>query len=451
MKLILSCWAILLVFLLCSPPLSATQYYLSPSDDWYSIITGAGLAPGDEVILQSGIYTSTSSIRLGHQGTAQSPITIRAAQGANVVFTHDENHNVLELSGAQYLTLDGIEVTGGSMGIRMYENANGDDAKFITIQNSYIHDTREAAITANYANQTYEGIVIRHNEIARTGGTGEGLYLGSNDNLSQFFNGVIENNYIHHLVGTNMYGNTVTQGDGIEIKQGSYNNIIRNNVIHDVNYAGIIVYGTAGNGDNNQIYGNVIWNTNDNAIQAASNAEIYNNIIFGTVEDGFHSQEHQGAVPGDLFIAHNTIVDNTGSYGIRIAEQPTSSDIIIANNAIYTANSAEAMDPVLYGTIVSGNAVLSLSDINVITKDFFPDRFIAGANPLYAVSMDFNGDLRTILNVGAYNYNDSGNPGWQITEGFKAMTTVAIPEPATWLALCLGIGLFGRVCMRRKL
>ena len=37
-------------------------------------------------------------------------------------------------------------------------------------------------------------------------------------------------------------GATITQGDGIEIKKGSYANIVRDNVIHDVNYPGITMY-----------------------------------------------------------------------------------------------------------------------------------------------------------------------------------------------------------------
>ncbi|NUM37220.1 MAG: hypothetical protein HUU50_21965 [Candidatus Brocadiae bacterium] len=54
--------------------LHAAQYVLSPSDDWFSIVTGAGLQPGDEVILTSGVYTSLNSINIGHQGTEQNPI-----------------------------------------------------------------------------------------------------------------------------------------------------------------------------------------------------------------------------------------------------------------------------------------------------------------------------------------------------------------------------------------
>ena len=72
------------------------------------------------------------------------------------------------------------------------------------------------------------------------------------------FDSLIEGNYIH-----NTNGPSVAQGDGIEIKEGSYGNIVRDNVIHDTNYPGIITYSTVGNGPPNVLEGNVVWNSDD--------------------------------------------------------------------------------------------------------------------------------------------------------------------------------------------
>ena len=82
------------------------------------------------------------------------------------------------------------------------------------------------------------------------------MYLGCNNNGCRVANSLIEGNYIHHTNGP-----TVEQGDGIELKEGSYGNIIRDNVIHDTNYPGIITYSTVGNGPPNVIEGNLIWNS----------------------------------------------------------------------------------------------------------------------------------------------------------------------------------------------
>ena len=52
------------------------------------------------------------------------------------------------------------------------------------------------------------------------------MYLGCNDNTCRITNSLIEGNYIHHLRSTSSGGN-----DGIEVKVGSYGNVIRDNVI----------------------------------------------------------------------------------------------------------------------------------------------------------------------------------------------------------------------------
>src|SRR4029078_9569758 len=118
----------------------------------------------------------------------------------------------------------------------------------------------------------------RHNHIHHTNGTGEGLYLGCNNDTCRVANSVIEWNHVHHTNSP-----TVEQGDGIELKEGSYGNTIRHNVVHDTNYPGIITYTTRGNGPPNRIEGNVMWNTNRSAIQSAADAIIRNNVVLGTI------------------------------------------------------------------------------------------------------------------------------------------------------------------------
>jgi hypothetical protein len=57
---------------------------------------------------------------------------------------------------------------------------------------------------------------------------GEGVYIGCHDGSCRTSGSIFEGNYIHHTRGTSDGGN-----DGVEIKAGSYGNIVRNNVIHD--------------------------------------------------------------------------------------------------------------------------------------------------------------------------------------------------------------------------
>lgn len=427
---------------------NATEYHLTPNDAWFSIISGNNLQPGDKVILAQGIYSDARRLSISHQGSIQAPIIIRSKEGEVATLTRpNANQNVINIEGAQHIIFQGIEVTGGSAGIRI--NSKSFDgikrqAAFITIEDCHIHHTDEAAVTANFPGDTNVGHKFLRNEIHHAGGTAEGFYLGSNNDSSGntkgvFRDGLIEGNYIHHLNGP-----TVSQGDGIEIKDGSYNNIIRDNVIHDTHYPGILVYGTDGNAPN-IIEGNVIWASGDNGIQAASEAIISNNIIFDSVGDGIKSQNHQSAVPGNLTIVHNTIIAETGSHAIRVGS-PTgnqfSGPIIIANNALYTMDSGLSLllpnlpDLTVSGNIGVGGAQPSQSsnswnpegnpDLDFIdwgNKDVYPadnSLLIGNADSNHGISRDFNGTNRANnLDVGAYVYGSNGNPGWKIKPEFK--------------------------------
>jgi parallel beta-helix repeat protein len=284
-----------------------------------------------------------------------------------------------------------------------------------------------------------------NNEIFNTGGEGEGFYLGGNNNSAQFFNGIIERNYIHHLNGP-----TVTQGDGIELKDGSYNNIVRDNVIHDTKYPGILVYGVEEQGGPNIIERNVIWNSGDHAIQAAADAIIRNNIIFSSAGNGIHSQNHQGAIPGNLTIENNTV--RTSGNAIHVVS-PTSGaysgPIEIANNALYPAGSFAISLPSTANTNIAGNVGTKFATSGLVSSQFnnsgnlltdfenfaafnaFPasgSKLIGAGVASLQPSDDFNLNSRSgSADVGAYIYDVNGNPGWPIGPNFKQFLKSGLP------------------------
>jgi parallel beta-helix repeat protein len=259
------------------------------------------------------------------------------------------------------------------------------------------------------------------------------------------FNSVIEGNYIHDLNGPN-----ISQGDGIEIKDGSYNNIVRDNVVHDTNYPGVIVYGTDGNAPN-IVERNVIWNSGDHGIQAAAEAIIRNNVTFNNRADGIHSHTHQSAEVGNLQILHNTVVSNRpGVTAVRISlaeGKRLAGPVLIANNALYAPADGFALrlpetEIARRAITVSGNAGAGATDglpsrvaaaiwnpAGRLTRDlddhFFPrvgSSLIGAANPRFVVSDDFNRTAReSSRDVGAFVFRADGNPGWAISPGFKKL------------------------------
>ncbi len=415
---------------------SAAVINLTPSSNWFGILNSAAFVqPGDEVILAAGTYSDSRRLSFNQVGTAANPIIIRAADGANVTLTRpNANQNVLNIEGAQHLTLKGIEITGGSAGIRIGQSGTR-QSKFVTLDGNHIHNTGNAAVTANYNGQSYEGMHFLNNHIHDTGQEGEGFYLGCNNNDCQFFDGVIEKNYIHDLVG-----GTITQGDGIEIKHGSYNNIIRDNVIHDTNFPGILAYGTAGNGARNIIERNAVWNSGDNAIQVAADAIVRNNLIFSANVDGIHSQNHQGAVPGNLTIVNNTIRTGNNAIDIGFPSGGTySGPIEIANNALYPVGTFAIDAPSIAGITSAGNVGTGaisgsglvfdssgdlINDfVNFFNKDVFPkvgSKLIGAGDAAFQAADDFNLTSRSGSNdAGAYVFDSNGNPGWAVTAAFK--------------------------------
>ena len=414
---------------------------VTPSSDLRAAI--AALSPGDSLVLRGGTYQFSTRFAVTAVGTASQPITIagKAGETAIILMTTD-TQNVMEVDGSSYLVLRNLKVTGGSHGIRLMNSS------FITLEDNEIYETGDVALSAN-SGGTYQGLVIRHNHIHHTNGTGEGMYLGCNNNGCRIANSVIELNYIHH---TNRA--TVEQGDGIEVKEGSYGNVIRNNVVHDTNYPGIITYSTVGNGPANIIEGNVIWNNNDYGIQVAADAVVRNNIILGP--GGIGLQSHQSGSPANLILAHNTII------GSSIEVRNVVGSVVVANNAVY--NNSGAAIQLISGNLslvtVAGNvgaggisgASSGFVTGNGIATDFvagnyngappvdlFPtagSALRAGGSASYVTTTDFNGTPRNgVADAGAYSYQPGGNPGWTLATGFKIMSGGVQPKPPTNLTV----------------
>lgn len=311
-KMPLCCLAFLL--LSSASPRGAT-YRVTPDEDWFSKLSGTGLKPGDELVLGPGCYTDGRMLQVSHRGLPDKAITIRGEMGA-VIRRPDARQNTINLVGARHVILRDLEITGGAAGIRIYAGG-GVAAEHITLQNLHIHHIGGVGVTCNHEGNVYLGMVFRHNHIHHTGGHGEAFYLGCNNRADGSTPGhiagaLIEGNYIHDLNGPD-----ISQGDGIELKDGSWGNVVRHNVIHDTRYPGITAYGTDGR-EPNVIEDNLVWSTGDNGIQVAAEARIRHNIIVKAGGDGIRSQPHQSAVPGDLVIEHNTVLTSAQS-DIRIS------------------------------------------------------------------------------------------------------------------------------------
>ncbi len=415
--------------------LAAAVTEIGPGDDLQAAVDA--LQAGDHLVLQGGTYRLSSRFSIQLTATANAPIVIRAKSGQTPVIEYPSaSQNTINIESSAYVTLRRLEVTGGSHGIRIRESS------FITIEECHIHHTDDVALSANYSGSSYEGLVIRRNHIHDTDHTGEGMYLGCNYNACQMFDSLIEGNYIHHTDGP-----TVTQGDGIEIKEGSYNNIVRDNVIHNTNYPCILTYSTVGNGGPNIIERNLMWGCGDHAIQSAADAVIRNNIILGATADGIRNQPHQTGTPSNLVITHNTVLAPSNS---AIRSNNISGSVVIANNALYaqTGDAIRVSGNTSQLTVVanagdggttgigggfdsSGSLAADLTAASYsgqLPQDVYPKdapRLVSGASMAYLAGDDFNAlDRGRENDIGAYKWVPGGNPGWLLSASFKQLPAI---------------------------
>ena len=322
-----------LLSLVCAVPIAqAKQFRVSPKDDWFGTLTGDQLRPGDELVLHAGIYSDPRRLVIRLRGENEKPIVIRSAEGESVIFRRpDAKQNTLNLEGSQHLTLRGIEIIGGAAGIRIGPRQDV-QSNHVVLEDLHIHHIGGVAVTCNFEGASYHTMIFRRNHIHHTAGHGEAFYLGANHGKATLSNSLIQDNYIHHLNGP-----SVSQGDGIEIKQGSFGNRISGNVIHDTNYPAITVYGTAGN-DRNVITDNLIWNSGDHGIQSAADAIVHGNYISNTAGCGIYSREHQGTVPGNLTIKNNFVIAKSDPAIRVIGKQSASKAIELVGNTLMGAS-----------------------------------------------------------------------------------------------------------------
>ncbi len=366
------------------------------------------LTPGQKLVIGAGTYTKTNFYNLTCSGNATAPIWIEAASGATVIINHSgTSQNIINVgsgSAVRYLALRNIEFTGGSHGVRFYDCQN------VWFDRNKVHGTGDAGISTNTNNTSF--MYITRNEIYDTDGTGEGMYLGANSGAVIMSQSIIALNHVHDTNGA-----TVTQGDGIELKQGSWGNLIAENLVHDCKYPCILVYGTAGQAQN-IVERNTCYNSGDNAMQIQGECIVRNNLVINATGSAFASQVHQGN-PTNLQVTHNTFV-NSGR-AVNLSAWQGASNMIFANNVCYS----QSNDAIRFatgntgvtcvGNVIAGALVSVPAGGTVATSNT--------ANPLLDfTSLTWNATARNALPVAGCAIVGAGNATHAVTNDITGAT-----------------------------
>jgi len=364
------------------------------------------LLPGDRLVIAEGRYQVERMWDIRASGTAAAPIWIVAEEGAQVVITRsDAKQNVVNVGQGgpvKFLCLRGLEITGGSHGVRLGH------CEELWLDRCHIHHTSGVCLSANSADT--RRLFLTRNHIHHGDGHAEGMYLGANNGECIMSESVIALNHIHDCRGD--------QGDGIEVKQGSWGNLIAENHVHDTHYPCITVYGTAGK-PVNIIERNLCYNSGDSVMQVQGEAIVRNNVLINGKGAGFSSTDHQGKTL-NLQVIHNTIVNpghafRGGSWGDR-------EGMVLANNLLYSRDANALNFPSgSAGVVIAGNVVVGdgpkqgcvkgrgleedLPRLNweATQRDATPaaDAPLQHAEPRYLIDTDFNGKRRALPTSGA--------------------------------------------------
>ena len=303
----------------------------------------AALQPGDQLVIAAGTYSVDRLWDIGVSGTAEAPIWIVAEEGAQVILTRpDDKQNVLNIGqggDVRYLCLRGVEITGGSHGLRLGR------CREVWIDRCHIHHTGQVCLSANSADTSR--LFLTRNHLHHGGGHGEGMYLGANHGEFLMSESVIALNHIHDCRGS--------QGDGIEVKQGSWGNLVAENHVHDTQYPCITVYGTAGK-PVNVIERNLCYRSDDSTMQVQGEAIVRNNLLIGAKGAGFVSTDHQDKSL-NLQVIHNTII-NTGD-AFKGGSWNAREGMVLANNVLYSRDRNALNFPNgREGVTITGNVIV---------------------------------------------------------------------------------------------
>lgn len=406
------------------------------------------LVAGDTLLIATGNYNIGALWVSQLHGTAKAWIVIKG-HGGMATLIGSKYENVINLDGVSYLWFENIAITtdgtyDGIDGVTFRSNSH-----HVTFKGCHIYRVTNVGINSQVPEIHH--IVVSECEISHCAEVG--IYWGYNDPLKVARDCIIERSYIHHCP-TNSRQET---GYGIQIKGGSYRNIIRDNVLHDVGgttRAGMAVYYTNLSGgwsvaDNNLVTGNVIWNVPNEGIYAAAGLMLENNIIFDAAT-GLAIYPYNGSVTENVIVRNNTIYRCRGNGLLISGWSNAGDDCIVINNASYMEDPAvDALEAknrgnaifannFYYGITkgfgagaVAGNSpvidfVSARKTFGVPDLDFYPAQNSSlidkGAMTYGTPIKDFNGISRpknSKCDVGAYEYSTTANPGWKITKSFK--------------------------------
>jgi PKD repeat protein len=322
---------------------AGTTYYVSPTGSdsspgtealpWRTIQKAATtVSAGDTVYVRAGTYRE--AVRITRSGAPGAFITFAAYPGetpvvdANGLALPDYFDAGFRVHYASYVRVGGFTVQNitDGFGIICYHADN------CVVEDNRTYNTLHSGI----ASWTSTNAVIRDNEVELANNNGEQEAI----TVTQSAYGQVLNNHVHHGgPGTN-------GGEGIDIKDGSHDVLVKGNYVHDMNRLCLYVDAWDSPTYNITLDSNRAHNCFRHGIAFASerggelyNVTIINNVLYHNVRNGITIGDWDAGYPHpihDIAIINNTAYDNGDGVwggGIEVME-PSLQRITIRNNIV---------------------------------------------------------------------------------------------------------------------
>jgi parallel beta-helix repeat protein len=432
----------------------------------------ADARPGDEIIIAPGTYSSAKKVKDGianfnyfsclADGTATNPITLRGASSTNIPILRvaaslEFSGPVLGVTGDYWIIKD-LEFSHGSKGIFL-DSAN--NCQLINVSVNTIADEGIHLRTSS-KNNLIKNCKIRNVGVVR-GGNGEGIYVGSDFKVHGTYPPDCDGNIIEGcIIGPDV------RAEGIDVKEGTQNTIIRNNTFSASGISGLnsgdafvdlkggftYVYNNTFNIDGSTILASGIdFQERDKGVNTGFRNAIFNNTFnLGSRASSIPTARKKGGNPRETHIWNNTrnpssqdFPNSDGTEAVVTKSCPSWNIIPCSGGSANVAPSVSITSPSNSATFTTGasitiNASANDSDGTITKVEFFNGSTKLGedaSSPYqYTITSAANGTYN--LTARATDNNNATNTSGTVSVTVGSVVILPPPPPPSGTACGFG-------------
>jgi hypothetical protein len=352
-----------------------------------ALLNAYDLDAGDTVFVDAGIYVLPRNLRIAEQDSGvriDGPEAFSTAAGVGIALLNRGNTSVsgfvVEMAGADDVTLDGLRFTGGAVGIHAASNSDSDR---LTVKNAMVFQNSTTGVQLEASNDFAR--ITNNIVFGMPGGPAfddqfTGIVMNGTDGVienSTVFNnrrdGIIVNGARSQVRNNEVYGSGET---GI-IARGS-DTTVRENRVHDNGSVGISASSGVFGVLNVFVEGNTVWGQTMNPPFSGygislGGATATGNIVFGN---------NLGIEIGQALVEHNRVFNNQTAGLIGHQSSGTARHNVVYSNPIgIFADGNNTGGSAFTGTI-ENNLVYDSTNVGILIDTVFGSQI--SNNTVYA-------------------------------------------------------------------